>query len=403
MKKPLSDNLKQITPSMTLSITAKAKALKDQGIEVIPFGAGEPDFTIDPIIKQAAIEGVQKDYSKYTQITGLLELRKAIAGKLLKNNGLVYQPDEIIVTSGAKQALFTSLQVLLSSGDEVLVPVPYWVSYSEMVKIAGGKVVLLPTAKEDQFILKPDELKKHISSRSKVLMLNNPNNPTGSVYSRDDLLKIVEICVQEGIYILSDEIYDRFIYDGLEHVSTASLSDEAKDITVTINGLSKTYAMPGWRIGYAAANKEIITAMSKLQGHCISHPSSISQYAAITALECEQEFVDDMLKEYNRRREYIKDYLDSLPFISYIRPKGAFYFFIDVSEYYGNCANDVLIDSSLSFSEELLKHFHVAVIPGVGFGVDKFIRLSYACSLEDIKTGLERFRIFLDTLKPRAK
>ena len=403
MKKPLSANLKQITPSMTLSITAKAKALKDQGIEVIPFGAGEPDFTINPIIKQAAIEGIQNDYSKYTQITGLVELRKAIAHKLLNDNGLVYKPDEIIVTSGAKQALFTSLQVLLSEGDEVLVPVPYWVSYSEMVKIAGGKVVLVPTAKEDQFILKPDELKKHISSRSKVLMLNNPNNPTGSVYSKDDLLKIVEICVEEGIYILSDEIYDRFIYDRLEHVSIAGLSEEAKDITITINGLSKTYAMPGWRIGYAAANNEIITAMSKLQGHCISHPSSISQYAAITALECEQEFVDDMLKEYNKRRQYIKDYLDALPDISYIEPKGAFYFFIDVSKYYGHYANDTLIDSSLAFCEEFLNRFYVAVIPGIGFGTDEFIRLSYACSLEDIRVGMDRFRAFLDMLTLQDK
>ena len=403
MKKPLSDNLKQITPSMTLSITAKAKALKDQGIEVIPFGAGEPDFTINPIIKQAAIEGIQNDYSKYTQITGLVELRKAIAHKLLNDNRLVYKPNEIIVTSGAKQALFTSLQVLLSEGDEALVPVPYWVSYSEMVKIAGGKVVLVPTAKEDQFILKPDELKKHISSRSKVLMLNNPNNPTGSVYSKDDLLKIVEICVEEGIYILSDEIYDKFIYDDLEHVSPAVLSEEAKDITITINGLSKTYAMPGWRIGYAAANNEIINAMSKLQGHCISHPSSISQYAAITALECEQRFVDDMLKEYDKRRQYIKDCLDTLHDISYIDPKGAFYFFIDVSKYYGLYANDTIIDSSLSFCEEFLNRFNVAVIPGIGFGTDEFIRLSYACSLEDIRVGMDRFRAFLDMLTLQDK
>ncbi len=401
MKKPLSDNLKQITPSMTLSITAKAKALKDQGKEVIPFGAGEPDFTINPIIKQAAIEGIQKDFSKYTQITGLVELRKAISKKLLDDNGLTYQPDEIIVTSGAKQALFTSLQVLLSEGDEVLVPVPYWVSYSEMVKIAGGKVVLVPTEKEDQFILKPDELKKHISPHSKVLMLNNPNNPTGSVYSRDDLIKIVEICVDEGIYILSDEIYDRFIYDGLEHVSVAGLSDEAKDITITINGLSKTYAMPGWRIGYAAANNEIITAMSKLQGHCISHPSSISQYAAITALECEQQFVDEMLSEYDKRRKYIKNFLDNLTDISYIEPKGAFYFFIDVSKYYGYSADEILINSSLIFCEEFLNRFHVAVIPGIGFGTNNFIRLSYACSLEDIKIGMDRFRAFLDTLTLR--
>ncbi len=397
MKKPLSNKLDNITPSMTLAITAKAKELKKQGVQVISFGAGEPDFFVHDSVKKAAIEGIEKNYSKYTAVEGLYALREAICKKLKNDNHLIYNPDEIIVSSGAKHTLFTALQVLVSDGDEVIIPEPYWVSYSEMAKIAGGTIKIVETKKENGFVLQADELKSAITSRSKVIMLNNPSNPTGAVYNKDQLQKIAEICLSEGIYILSDEIYDRFIYDDAVHISTATLSDEIKDITVTINGLSKTYAMPGWRVGYAAANKEIISAMSAIQGHCVSHTSSISQYAAITALSCEQSFVNDMLNEYKSRRKYMMDIFDGIKDLSYNKPKGAFYFFVDVSCYYGKKFAGKTVSNSLDFAEGLLNNYHVAVIPGISFGNDNFVRFSYAAGMNDIIAGLDLFKQYLDT------
>ncbi|MFA0815947.1 MAG: pyridoxal phosphate-dependent aminotransferase [Anaerofustis sp.] len=399
MRKPLSDKLKQITPSMTLSITNKTKELRSEGYDTISFGAGEPDFPVNDVIKKAAIEGIEKNYSKYTEVTGMLALREAICEHLLRENGLRYQPNEIIVSSGAKHSLFTALQALLSDGDEVIIPAPYWVSYSEMAKIAGGKIVVVDTKKENNFILQPEELKKAITSRSKVIMLNNPSNPTGAVYTKDQLKAVAEICEKEGIYILSDEIYDQFVYEGHQFVSTASLSDAIKDITITVNGLSKTYAMPGWRVGYAAANQEIVKAMSTIQGHCVSHTSSISQYASITALKTDQAFVQDMLEEYKRRRIFMKSCFDSMQGISYSDPMGAFYFFVDVSDFYGKAYEGTLIEDSLSFCETFLKHYYVAIIPGIGFGNDHFVRFSYACSMDDIKRGLGRFSDFLSKIK----
>jgi len=384
---------------MTLAITAKTRELRNKGIKIISFGAGEPDFLVHDEVKKAAIEGIEKNYSKYTEVEGLLALREAICNHCKINNGLVYTPDEIIVSNGAKHALFTALQTFLSDGDEVIIPSPYWVSYSEMAKLAGGNIKIIDTKKENHFLLQPEELKKAITSKSKVIMLNNPSNPTGAVYPKELLKQIADICLEEGIYILSDEIYDRFVYDGVQHVSTASLSDDIKDITVTINGLSKTYAMPGWRVGYAAANKEIIKAMSAIQGHCVSHTSSISQYAAVRALTCEQGFVKEMLDEYTRRREYMIRFLDEIKPISYSKPDGAFYVFADVSAYYNKTCGSKKITDSLSFSQVLLEDFHVAVIPGISFGNDNFVRFSYAASMQDIKEGLESFKIFVESIK----
>lgn len=397
MKKPLSDKLSKITPSMTLAITARAKELKKQGIPVISFGAGEPDFFVHGTIKKAAVEGIEKNYSKYTEVEGLYALREAISARLKKENHLSYAPDEIIVSNGAKHSLFTALQALVSDGDEVLIPAPYWVSYSEMAKIAGGDIKIIETKKENNFILQAGELKNAVTPRSKVLMLNNPSNPTGAVYTKEQLQAVAEICLNEGIYILSDEIYNRFLYDNAVHVSTASLSDEIKDITITINGLSKTYAMPGWRVGYAAANRQIISAMSAIQGHCVSHTSSISQYAAITALTCEQSFVGDMLKEYQARRKYMMDFFDKIEDLSYIKPQGAFYFFADVSAYYTKKLAGKTISNSLDFAAGLLDNYHVAVIPGIGFGNDNFVRFSYSAAMDDIVRGLDLFKEYLNT------
>lgn len=398
MKKPLSNKLDNITPSMTLAITAKAKDLKKQGVQVISFGAGEPDFFVHESVKKAAIEGIEKNYSKYTEVEGLYALREAICKKLKTDNNLNYSPNDIIVSSGAKHTLFTALQALVSDGDEVIIPSPYWVSYSEMAKIAGGTIKIVETKKENDFILQADELINAITPRSKVIMLNNPSNPTGAVYNKEQLKKIADICLKEGIYILSDEIYDRFIYEDATHISTASLSDEIKDITITINGLSKTYAMPGWRVGYAAANKDIISAMSAIQGHCVSHTSSISQYAAITALTCEQSFVDNMLNEYKARRKYMMDIFDGIKNLSYIKPKGAFYFFVDVSKYYNRKLAGKKVMNSLDFADVLLNNYHVAVIPGISFGNDNFVRFSYAASMNDIIAGLDLFKQYLDTV-----
>ncbi len=399
MKKPLSDKLKQITPSMTLSITSKIKQLRAEGFDTISFGGGEPDFNVNEVIKRAAIEGIEKNYSKYTEVNGMLALRKAVCERMFRERGLKYEPDEIIVSSGAKHSLFTALQALLSDGDEVIIPAPYWVSYSEMAKIAGGKIIVINTKKENNFILQPEELKQVITPNSKAIMLNNPSNPTGVVYSREQLKAIADICEKEGIYILSDEIYDEFVYDGHQYISVASLSDAIKDITITINGLSKTYAMPGWRVGYAAANKNIIRAMSTIQGHCISHTSSISQYASITALRTDQQFVSDMLEEYNRRRLYMKESFDKMSGISYVDPMGAFYFFVDVSSYYGKTFQGSEIKDSLSFCEVFLNNYYVAIIPGIGFGNDHFVRFSYACNMNDIQCGLEKFEEYLSKIK----
>lgn len=399
MKKPLSSVLDQITPSMTLAVTGKAKQLKAEGKRVYGFGAGEPDFFVNDVIKAAAKEAIDKNYSKYTDVAGLYELREAICGKLERENHLSYSPEEILVTSGAKHSLYTALMALCSPGDEVIIPSPYWVSYSEMAKLAGAKIVIVPTKKENGFILTPSELAAAITPKTKAIMLNNPSNPTGAVYTESELRAVAEICVRSGIYILSDEIYDRFVYDGCRHISTASLSEEIKDITLTINGLSKTYAMPGWRVGYTAASKEIIKAMNTISGHCVSHTSAVSQYAAVTALNTDQGFVGEMLEEYCRRRELVMKLFDEIPAVSYIKPMGAFYLFVDVSQLYGKTHNSRVLDGSLSFCDELLTDKYVAAIPGIGFGADEFIRISYAVSQQDISEGIGKIKEFISEIK----
>lgn len=399
MKKPLSDKLLTIKPSITLGVTAKANALKAEGKKVYSFGAGEPDFLVADPIKLAAIEAVIKDKSKYTAVEGMIELRRAVADRIKRKNNVEYDADQIIVSSGAKHSLFTALQALCSSGDEVIIPQPSWVSYIEMAKMAGASVVSVETKAENRFILQPEELKAAVTPKTKVLMLNNPSNPTGTVYTRDELYNIANICVENGIYIISDEIYDSFVYEGSEHFSCASLSDEIKDITITINGFSKTYAMPGWRLGYAAAPKEIVEAMSTIQGHCVSHPASIVQYAAITALTSEQSFVDDMLCEYVKRREYLREFLSSIDGIKITEPQGAFYYFIDISGLIGKSYQNQIIKDDVTFTQLLLDKKYVVTVAGEFFGASNFIRISYATAMDEIKAGMKLFKEFTDELE----
>lgn len=400
MKKPLSNKLDKISPSMTLAITSKANKIKREGTKVYSFGTGEPDFDTPSLIIDAANEAMKKGITRYTDVKGLIDLRQAISDKYKKEFDLSYDPEtEIIVSSGAKHSLFTALQALISDGDEVIIPVPYWVSYSEMVKVAGGEPIFVYPKKENNFILTKEELKSVITPKSKVIMLNNPSNPTGVVYTKEQLKEIAEVCLEEGIYILSDEIYEMLLYNNKEFTPVASLSEEIKDITITINGASKSYAMTGWRVGYALANKDIIKAMNTIQGQCVSHPSSISQYATVAALKADQSIVSDMVKEYDKRRKYMLEELKGIEGVNPIEPDGAFYVFADVSAFYGKEYNGKTINGSIEFADALLSSKYVAVIPGIGFGADDFIRFSYATGMDDIKKGLKLFKEFINEIK----
>lgn len=393
MKKELSEKLKNVSPSMTLELSALAKRLKAQGKDIVSFGIGEPDFAVEGIIKAALIDAVNRDMSHYTDTKGITELREVIADRLKKQNGINVGADQIITCCGAKQAISTALTVLCSPGDEVIIPAPYWVSYSEMVKIVGAVPVIVQTKWENGFLMTPDELRAAVTPRTKALLLNTPSNPTGNLYPENILRDIASVCLAEGIYIICDEIYDKFLYDGAKHFSVASISDEVADITVTVNGFSKTYAMPGYRLGYAAANTEIIKAMSTVQGQMIGHPSSVVQYAGVEALMCDQSFIDRNLSEYDERRKLMMGWLDRCG-IEYVRPAGAFYIFADISKY----TEGKPFTGSMEFSMALLEKKGVSVVPGIGFGTEGFIRLSYACSRGDIEKGMERLFEFVTEL-----
>lgn len=400
MRKPLSDKLAKVSPSMTLAITSKANAIKRQGIKVYSFGTGEPDFDTPQVIIDAANEAMKKGLTRYTDVKGMIDLREAISEKYKREFNLDYDPQtEIIVSSGAKHSLFTALQALVTEGDEIIIPVPYWVSYSEMVKIAGGVPVFVYPKKENNFVLKKEELEAVITDKTKAIMLNNPSNPTGVVYTKEQLEEVVDVCVENDIYIISDEIYEMLIYNDREFTPVASISEKARDLCLTINGASKSYAMTGWRIGYTLANADIVKAMNTIQGQCVSHPSSISQYATITALNTDQKIVYDMVKEYDERRAYIVDFLKGIDGIYPVEPDGAFYVFTDISSFYGKSFKGNKIEGSIEFAAALLEDKKVAVIPGIGFGDDDFIRFSYATGMDDIKTGLELFKEFLNELK----
>ena len=395
----LSNKAKGINPSITLEIAAKAKALKDSGVNVISFSAGEPDFNTPNNIINAAIIAMKDGKTKYTPTSGVLELRKAICTKFKNDNDLLYEPNQIVVSTGAKQSLANAFLAILNKGDEVIIPIPYWVSYPELIKLADGVPIFINNLKENDYKYKIEDLRKVVTSKTKAILLNSPNNPTGSIYSKEELIEIAEFAKENDLIIISDEIYEKLIYDDNKHISIASISKDAYKRTIVINGLSKSYAMTGWRVGYSASSEEIAKLMSSIQSHVTSNINSISQYAAIEALTGSQDSLNNMVEEFKDRRNYMVDRLNKIKGISYIMPKGAFYIMINIGNYFGKAVSDNIINSSLEFSRSLLEEEKVAVIPGIAFGLDDYIRVSYATSKEAIEEGLNRLEKYLQKLK----
>lgn len=386
----LSDRAKRISPSPTLAIDAKAKEMKAQGIQVIGFGAGEPDFDTPDHIKEAAVAAIWDGMTKYTPVAGTNELKKAICRKFKADQDLEYQLAQIVVSAGAKHSLYNAVVVLAQAGDEVILPAPYWVSYLEQIKLAGAEAKIVPTSEANGYKLTPEELEVAITARTKLLILNTPGNPTGAVYSEAELKALGEVIIKYDISVISDEIYEKLIYDGLRHVSIASLSPELKERTVVINGVSKAYAMTGWRIGYAAAPAPVAKAMADLQSHSTSNPTSIAQAASTAALNGSQEPVSQMVVEYARRRDYMLKQLLNIKGVSCARPGGAFYLFPNVRAYFGKSYKGKTINSATDLASVLLDETQVAVVPGAAFGNDDCFRLSYAVSMEHLKEGMDR-------------
>lgn len=395
----IADRVANITPSMTLEITAKAKKMKEEGLPVISFGAGEPDFNTPDYIIEAAKVALDKGMTKYTPASGTADLKAAICNKLKKDNGLSYEPSQIIVSNGAKHALYNAFLAILNSGDEVIIPAPYWLTYPELVKLCGGVPVYVDTKAENGFKLTADELKAAITPRTKAIIINDPNNPSGAVYTKDELWAIAKVVSENPMYIISDEIYEKLVYNG-EHFSIANYSSEIKDLTILVNGVSKTYSMTGWRIGYTASNKRIASAISAAQSHCTSNPNSIAQYATLAALLSDKgdEFLKGMLTEFDARRKLIEEELTKSG-IDFVRPDGAFYVFVSVKQFIGKSYDGAKIDSARTLANLLIEKANTAVIPCEGFGAPDYIRLSYAISREDISQGLKNITEFTSKLK----
>jgi len=386
----ISKRLQKISASPTLAITALVNKMKKEGKDVISFAAGEPDFDTPKHIKDAAIEAINQGFTKYTATSGIMELKLAICEKFKKDNGLIYKPENILVSNGAKQCLYNVIQALVDPNDEALIQIPYWVSYEEMVKLAEGKCVFLKPNK--QLKITADQIEKAITPKTKILILNSPSNPTGVVYDKKELEEIAEVLVSHNIIVISDEIYEKLIY-GKKHYSIASFNDEINKLTIVVNGASKSYAMTGWRIGYCAGPKEIIEAASSLQDHSTSNPNSIAQKAALAALTGSDDCIQEMAKEYEKRRDYVIDKLRTIKGLKLEMPDGAFYVFVDVSGLYNKN-----VAGSVSFCTEFLKQYMVGCIPGSAFGDDRYIRISFATSFENIKEGLQRLEKFANLL-----
>src|SRR6195256_2298385 len=385
----ISERAAELTPSLTLSIDSKAKAMKAEGIDVCGFGAGEPDFDTPEHIKAAAIEALQAGFTKYTPSAGIPELRAAIAEKLTADNGLAYRPGQVIVSNGAKHSCYNAILATCQPGDEVIIPAPYWVSYPDMVRLVGAEPVIVPTMERNNWKMRAEDFENAMTPRTKMLIMNTPCNPTGSVYTREELEAIVEVASGEDIYILSDEIYEKLVYDDAKHVSVASLSQAAYDLTITINGFSKSYAMTGWRLGYMAAPEAVAKAVDNIQSHSTSNPCSFAQKGALAALKGDQQTLADMRDEFSMRRDYMFDRITKIPNITAVKPQGAFYILVNISQ---------LGLSSQNFADRLLSKANVAVVPGAAFGDDRTVRLSYATSIDVIKKGLDRFQDFCRTL-----
>lgn len=379
-----------IKPSPTLAMAAKAKAMKAQGIDVVDYGVGEPDFDTPENVKQAGIKAIQSGFTKYTPAAGTDELKEAVVEKFKKDNGLQYEKAQIIISCGAKHSLYNIAEALFDPGDEVIIPSPYWVSYPDQVLLNDAKPVIVETTEEEGFKLTAKKLEQAITKKTKALILNSPSNPTGLAYDKKTLEEIAATAVKHNIYVISDEVYEKLIYDGFQHVSIASLGPEIKTLTIVVNGVSKSHAMTGWRIGYAAGPKDVITAMANIQSQSTSNPASMSQKAAVEALRGPQDFTQVMNVEFDKRRKYMVDRLNKMKGISCLMPVGAFYAFPRVSSLYGKSANGKVINNSSDFAAYLLEDAKVALVSGDSFGADAYIRLSYATSMENVKKGLDR-------------
>ncbi|MHB8137587.1 MAG: pyridoxal phosphate-dependent aminotransferase [Smithellaceae bacterium] len=388
----LAGRVSKVKPSETLAITAKANALRAQGRDVIGFGAGEPDFDTPDHIKKAAIQAIEAGFTKYTPVSGTDELKDAIISKLKVDNNLEYKRSQIVVSCGAKHSLYNLAQVLFEEGDEVIIPAPYWVSYPDIVVLAGGSPVILTTLEKDGFKMQPEQLKSAITGRTKAVILNGPSNPTGAAYSPDDLKALAAVLADTDIFIISDDIYEKILYTDYSFANLATVDQRFKNRTIVVNGVSKSYAMTGWRIGYAAGPEEIIGAIGKIQGQSTSNPSSISQKASVAALNGDQSVVAMMVGEFKKRRDYIVGALNDIPGITCLMPEGAFYVFPNVSAMYGRSYSGKKITNSTDFIEYLLDEANVATVPGVAFGSDDHIRLSYATSLKNIEEGIKRIK-----------
>lgn len=396
MMPKLSEKILNLPESETLRISAIAKNMKAQGIDVVSLSAGEPDFPTPDHIKEAAIQAINENFTKYTQNQGIPELINAIIEKFHRDNNIDYKPNEILVSSGAKHSIFNALQAICNPGDEVIIPAPYWVSYPAMVAMVDAKPVILKTDLKTSFKITPDQLREVITEKTKALIFNSPSNPTGTVYTEDEIRKIAEVVYEKNIFVISDEIYEKILYEG-KHFSMASIK-ELRDLVITVNGVSKAYAMTGWRIGYLGANEEIVKLANKVQGQMTSNASSISQKAALAALTGTQEPVKKMVGEFKIRRDFICSELKQIPGIEVLVPSGAFYVFPKVSAYYGKNYNGMVIKNSNDFCEFLLREEKLAIIPGDAFGMEECVRISFAASMEDLMKGIERFRRAIEKL-----
>src|SRR3990172_4352755 len=395
----LSQRARAIKPSPTLAIDAKAKALKAQGVDVIGFGVGEPDFDTPRNIKEAGIKAIENGFTKYCPVGGTDDLKDAIIEKLKKDNGLSYERGEVIVSCGAKHSLYNIAMTVLEKGNEVIIPAPYWVSYPDIVALADATPVIVNTSEKNGFKMTADEFRRAITPKTKAVVINSPSNPTGSSYSKKELEGIAEIAVEKKILIISDDIYEKLVYDGFEFTSIASLGKEVKDITIVVNGVSKAYAMTGWRIGYAAGSKEIITAMTNIQSQSTSNPTSISMKASTEALKGPQDAVTLMVREFDKRRVYMVERLNKVKGITCLRPNGAFYAFPNITGLLGKNFNGKILGNSSDVATFLLEEVKVALVPGSAFGAEGYLRLSYATSQENIKEGVDRIEKAVGTLK----
>ena len=394
----LSKTCQNIAPSITLKMNAIVAEMRDRGEDVISLGAGEPDFITPQHIREAGKKAIDDGKTKYTAASGMPSLRLAVANFLLKDKGLSYTREEVIVGNGAKQVILGALQAILNPGDEVLIPGPYWVSYPEMIQMAGGVPVWINTTKEQGFVPSRAQIEKAITPRTKALMLNSPNNPTGAVWSRDQLKMLADLAVHHQFYVISDEIYEKLVYDGQKHVSIATLGRRIFEQTIVISGFSKAYAMTGWRLGYAAGPRPVIAAMAAFQSHATGNPNSIAQYAGLAALNGDQSCVEELRKSFEKRRNLMYSCLTQIPLVTPFKPQGAFYILLDIRETFGHSFNGAVIHNSLDFAELLLKNARVSVVPGDSFGAPGYCRLSYAIGEERILEAIRRIGNFVDHL-----